>query len=473
MKEIGIPGVALAIVHGDQIVYLKGFGIADPSGRPMTAQTPVMLASLAKPMTGLAIMQLVEAGQIDLDAPVQRYLPWFRVADEVASARITVRHLLYHTSGLPELAGAEYGWNGDNRADALEQQVSGLATVDLIDPVEQRTTTATPTTEYCAVDPKRLQANPTKRTCSHTFSTRWKCARPFSRRSLAQPHGLAQGYRFVFGQPLPFVEPFDRGGVASGGIIASAEDVAKFVIVNLNDGRYGDVDLVSARGIVEMQRPVVPLGDDMEAWDWHVMSTEGTTVLTKGGDLASYKTNMALFPESKWGFVVLINGSDRFAAFLGDARIPGIAIGLNNLMVGQQPPNLASNGPIIYRLFVTLVLVVQLAEIIRSMMTLRRWQQQPARRPRGLWGHVRSIILPLIGSIAWGLLLLVGVPTLMGGYPLSFLMYMTPDLGFFLIVSGGVALVWGVLRTALAFFTLRGAKHDEHVVAQMPALAQK
>ena len=50
-------------------------------------------------------MQLVEAGKIDLDAPVQRYLPWFRVADPQASAQMTVRHLLNQTSGMPTLAG--------------------------------------------------------------------------------------------------------------------------------------------------------------------------------------------------------------------------------------------------------------------------------------------------------------------------------------------------------------------------------
>ena len=62
----------------------------------MTPQIPFMLASVTKPMTALAVMQLVEAGWINLDSPVRRYIPWFRVADEQASAQITVRHLLYH-----------------------------------------------------------------------------------------------------------------------------------------------------------------------------------------------------------------------------------------------------------------------------------------------------------------------------------------------------------------------------------------
>src|SRR5829696_5628786 len=110
--ELRIPGLALGIVEGDQIVHLKGFGVAGSDGRPVTPQTPFQLTSLVKPMTGVAIMQLVEAGKLDLDAPVQRYLPAFHVADEAASARITPRHLLYHTSGLPAAAGMEYALSG-------------------------------------------------------------------------------------------------------------------------------------------------------------------------------------------------------------------------------------------------------------------------------------------------------------------------------------------------------------------------
>ena len=76
VKDLNLPGLAMGIVHGDRIVHLQSFGIADPSGRPVTPQTPFMLASLTKSFTAVAIMQLVEAGQVELDAPVQDYLPW-------------------------------------------------------------------------------------------------------------------------------------------------------------------------------------------------------------------------------------------------------------------------------------------------------------------------------------------------------------------------------------------------------------
>src|SRR5262245_30664611 len=64
MRELRIPGLALGIVQGDQIVHLQGFGMADPSGRPVTPQTPFMIGSLSKSMTALAVMQLAEAGKI-------------------------------------------------------------------------------------------------------------------------------------------------------------------------------------------------------------------------------------------------------------------------------------------------------------------------------------------------------------------------------------------------------------------------
>src|SRR6266540_4335097 len=132
MREQRIPGLALGIVQGDQIVHLKGFGVADPSGRAVTPQTPFQIASISKSFTALAVVQLVEAGKVDLDAPVQRYLPWFRVADPDASARITVRHLLTHTSGLRDQS--EEFTSRDASDGALEKAVRALRTVPSAQP---------------------------------------------------------------------------------------------------------------------------------------------------------------------------------------------------------------------------------------------------------------------------------------------------------------------------------------------------
>src|SRR4051794_13597799 len=121
MNATRLPGLALAIVHGDQIVHIKGFGRADSSGGVVTAQTPFLIGSVTKSFTALAIMQLVEAHKLDLDAPVQHYLPSFQVGnDPVASQAITVRHLLHMTSGIPTMDGTTQSMRDDTSDDALE-----------------------------------------------------------------------------------------------------------------------------------------------------------------------------------------------------------------------------------------------------------------------------------------------------------------------------------------------------------------
>jgi CubicO group peptidase (beta-lactamase class C family) len=121
-----VPGLSVVVVQDDRIVFMKGYGQAG-GGRPVTPQTPLYLGSTSKTITALAVMQLVEQGKVELDAPVQRYLPWFQVADEAASRQITVRHLLNHTSGLSE--GADPG--NSNLSPTLNEQIRRMRSARL------------------------------------------------------------------------------------------------------------------------------------------------------------------------------------------------------------------------------------------------------------------------------------------------------------------------------------------------------
>ena len=96
-----IPGGTLAVIDGGEVTHTAAFGNAD-ADRPMTPEIPMPIGSVTKAFTAVAIMQLVESGDLDLDAPVRDYLPWFTVDHTTASAQITVRHLLQHTSGLSD-----------------------------------------------------------------------------------------------------------------------------------------------------------------------------------------------------------------------------------------------------------------------------------------------------------------------------------------------------------------------------------
>jgi CubicO group peptidase (beta-lactamase class C family) len=129
MAKHGLPGVSLAVVQGAEIVHLKGYGTA--GGRPMTPQTQMFIGSQSKSFTALLIAQLADQGLIDLNAPVQTYIPWFQVDDENATSRITVNHLLHHTSGLSE-AGHSVLLPDDA---TLEEAVRSLSKARLTAPV--------------------------------------------------------------------------------------------------------------------------------------------------------------------------------------------------------------------------------------------------------------------------------------------------------------------------------------------------
>lgn len=127
-----VPGAAFAIVHGSETVWAEGFGTtAAASGRPVTPDTLFEIGSLTKGMTALATLQLVERGLLELDAPVRRYLPWFAVADEGASAAITVRHCLDQVTGLPNGAW-KVALVDPSVQSSLEKAVRALHTVKLI-----------------------------------------------------------------------------------------------------------------------------------------------------------------------------------------------------------------------------------------------------------------------------------------------------------------------------------------------------
>ena len=122
IDAIGIPAVSIAIIKDGRQVHQAAFGSADNSGRPMTNQTPVLLASTSKSLTAIAVMQQVEAGRLELDEPVRTYLPWFSMSDSRAAA-ITVRHLLHQSSGLSTADGSAFGASDTQDPDAVEQGV--------------------------------------------------------------------------------------------------------------------------------------------------------------------------------------------------------------------------------------------------------------------------------------------------------------------------------------------------------------
>jgi CubicO group peptidase (beta-lactamase class C family) len=193
MRAARIPGLALGIVKGDRIVYLKGYGRAGPSGRPVTPQTPFIIGSITKSFTALAVLQLVEAGKVELDAPVQRYIPWFRVADPKASAQITVRQLLNQTSGLPQIYETQF-WTGQDEG-ALERVVRFLKKVELNRPVGKGFGYSNANYEVLGLIVQTVSGQTYEETIRQSIFAPWTCR-------IVSPHRGGYAPRYGLGAPV-------------------------------------------------------------------------------------------------------------------------------------------------------------------------------------------------------------------------------------------------------------------------------
>jgi CubicO group peptidase (beta-lactamase class C family) len=126
------PGLAFGIVHNGRLVYARGFGVMT-LGHPEKSVTPGTLfhmASVTKPFVATCVMQLWEQGKVDLDAPVMKYVSYFRLNDPRYRS-ITVRQMLTHSSGMPDVE--DYEWNKPQYDDgALERYVRSLSKQKLL-----------------------------------------------------------------------------------------------------------------------------------------------------------------------------------------------------------------------------------------------------------------------------------------------------------------------------------------------------
>ena len=462
IHEQRIPGLALGIVHGNEIIHLKGFGSADPTGAPVTAQTAFSIGSLTKSFTAVAIMQLVEAGQLELDAPVQRYLPWFRVADPAASASITLRHLLNHSSGLPrdfETADAD---KLDQDANALEQRLRSLSTVELEQPLGSYGYSNVGYQALALIIQAVSGQSYEDYLRQHIFAP-LDMRQSFATLSEAAQHPIAAGYHYWFGLPVAAGLPAYRVGPGNGGLFSSAEDMAHYLIAHLNQGRFGTATLLSPAGIAELHRPAVPRPDGAYAMGWGVKTVDGVTVVAHSGQTYNYMGKMMLMPESQWGVVVLQNSQYMVKIVTGDHSQDVIADGVAAMLLGRQPPaRTTSFLPLLAYGVLFLTLLVQLTFIIRSIMQFRRWQRLPERQPHGRRRLLWHAALPLIGNLIWALLVLLGLPATNN---LTMLSYQIPDFTYVLLVSGVIALLWGIVRTIWVYRILHrpSAANDDMV----------
>jgi CubicO group peptidase (beta-lactamase class C family) len=141
----------------------------------------------------------------------------------------------------------------------------------------------------------------------------------------AVQNGLPTGHRYWYGFPVASEVPFDRGGLGSGGLSSSAEDMTRYLSLYLNHGRHGTAALVSPAGAAELQQAGVPTGLDgvSYAMGWDVGQIDGATAISHDGSGFDSHANVVLIPDRGWGVVVMENGENSPDEFFGSRRMTG------------------------------------------------------------------------------------------------------------------------------------------------------
>jgi len=450
LSTLDIPGAAVAVVRGDEVVHLRGYGVRNSAGDPMTPQTPFLLASLSKSITAVAVMQLVEAGAIDLDAAIQQYLPWF-----MPETPITVRQLLNQTSGLDEREGYQRNLEADN-ANALEDSIRRLATGELNRTPGEAYEYSNSNFDVLGLLVQTVSGEPYGDYVGNHIFEPLEMNHAFTALGDARAAGMSSAFFPFFGRQTPFDGwmAYTRAVQPSAGLIGSAEDMAHYLIAHLNGGRYGEKAILSPEGVTLLHKPAAPINDNVDyAMGWVVWSFDDAalpgeaapTALSHGGDWLGFRHIMLLVPEEEMGLVLLLNSNDPTIPSLYD----NIAFDAALLALGRERQNYPLQESWLDRNLRLVGAALILLLLVSGLFAWRRLRGG-AVSGRQLWFFAALAAIDLALIIYW---LFIVLPDRKSSVPL--VLRFSPDLGVLLLVFLLLTVGWGSVRTLWAVWLWR------------------
>jgi len=336
MKRYGVPGVSIAVVDHQHLVWAKGFGYADRERHiPAGAETVYQVGSISKLFTATAVMQLVGQGKIDLDAPIQTYLPQFSMKSRWKdSGPITPRELLSHHAGLPT-----YYLKGFFSHEPLAELASDLRSEYLAYPPGQ-------VFNYSNLGPDLMGLVMERITGMH-FA-------PYMQKALLEPLGmhhssftmdaeiaplLARGY--VDNQPT---DPIPIRDVPAGSLLSNVVDLSRFMRLVFGNGEFDGRRVLGADSLAAMFQPqfadsTLDFGQRF-GLGWMLSGLPvygGGMVAWHNGGTKAFLSQMAVMPDKKLGVVVLAN-ADTANKMIYDVAEQALRLALQARYGISQPP---------------------------------------------------------------------------------------------------------------------------------------
>jgi CubicO group peptidase (beta-lactamase class C family) len=327
-KKENIPGIAIVVIQGGDMIYCNAYGVSSvDSNQPLTTDTLFDLASLTKSFTALGVLLLEDSGLIDIDEPLQKYLPDFRIADP-RGADITVRQLLNQTSGIPSIFSEILIFN-----NSYEDMLASLGTLRL-------NNTPGSAFEYADLNYCLLGAL-IEKVSGMTYEEYMdiNVFKPLGMNHTtvdpdkAQELGKADGHQPMYGNVVVRNIPSMKSARAAGWVMSCAEDMGKWLLVNLNNGVLNGVQVIPAEDIGEMHSMSILYEDNNEqmayGMGWSISYATDILYHFHCGDTPNFTSDMLLLPEYDSGIAVLVNGQVSNVSHNIATGIADLLLGLN------------------------------------------------------------------------------------------------------------------------------------------------
>lgn len=319
MTRWEVPGVSVAIVKDQEVVYAKGFGVRDlETGGEVDADTLFAIGSNTKAFTATAMGLLVTDGKISWDDPVLHHMPEFQMFDPLVTRKITVRDLLCHRSGLGTFAG-DLTWFGSiyNRSEAMYRARFLEPTFDF------RTGFGYSNLMFLVageIIPRVTETSWDKFIDQRLFSPLGMDRSNTSIAELETMANVAIPHTRVGGKIGPIPHDDIDNMAPAGAINSSANDMAKWLLLQTGSGVLDGKQIVDSAVIDETRKPhnlqqVSERAKELNPWThfsayglgWSLSDYRGRLVVAHGGGLPGMVSSVAMLPEENLGVVVLTN----------------------------------------------------------------------------------------------------------------------------------------------------------------------
>ena len=389
-------------------------------------------------------MQLVDAGRLDLDAPARQYVPEFRLADQRAADRITVRQALQQTTGMPATAGGPIVRSAAD-GTALEA-LHELQGTKLVTPPGAAFAYSNGNYVLAGLIVERASGEPYAQYVQRHIFTPLGMRHSYVALDAAKRAGLATGHRYWFGLSTAHGPTFRAGIQPAGYLISTAQDMGRYLAMYLNNGVTANGDrIVSRRGLATMLAPGRPgkLGawsdhaDARYAMGWFVGGPWSEPAQLHPGRAPDSSAMIVMFPRRDVAVVTLTNAANELTLPGYPASVDRVERNAIDALIGDP----VDTGTSLHRyyLYVDLIALALLAAVawplVRAARALRR------TRPRHRWLAIAGVVARAAGGV-----LLVALPALAFGWRASFLWQ--PDVFTVIVLLGALLLVTAALRLA-------------------------